>query len=219
MAYDSSEQQWLPTHFNLHSCESSVAALGPPLGPCPSVEALASPYQDVAYTSFWSNTNHPTLHTDNSILAYPYSISVPDLNQYYWPCWSSWYPWDVGYWLYDTQEPSTSYSLPQQEAWETTSFESCQDSLQKQPSLPYVPEGTGFRAGIVDLSFLSPDERYIVESRLENIKWKSIQAGYARHWKPMTISGLAMKLRRLRKREKILEYIVPVKSQGGLRAS
>jgi hypothetical protein len=102
---------------------------------------------------------------------------------------------------------------------ETTPFASLQDTLHQQSTLPYIPDGTGLDAGVIDLSFLAPDERYIVESRLENIKWKFIQVGYTMYWKPMTISGLAMKLSRMREKHKVLEHIIPVKSHGGLKAS
>ncbi|SCV61406.1 uncharacterized protein FFFS_15976 [Fusarium fujikuroi] len=215
MAHHSSGQNW---HFTYpyNAGEHSVSSLLPPLYWDPFAITTAPASQDLVCTASWASQDNSVTPLDDSIVAYPHYSSLSDPTLYYWPFWS---PWDANYWLTDPQEYFNCYSLPPQNVLETTPFSCVQDALHQQSTLPYVPNVKGFDAGVVDLSFLAPDERYIVESRLENIKWKFIKVGYAMYWKPMTISGLAMKLNRMREKHKILEQIIPVKPHGGVKAS
>ncbi|EGU84885.1 hypothetical protein FOXB_04601 [Fusarium oxysporum f. sp. conglutinans Fo5176] len=215
MAHHSSGQNW---HFMYphNASEHSVSSLLPPLYWDSFASATAPSSQDLVRTAPWPIQDNSTIPLDDSIVAYPYHSSLSDPTLYYWPFWS---PWESNYWFADSQEYSNCYSLPPQAVLETTPFAFVHDALHQQSTLPYIPNGKGFDAGVVDLGFLAPDERYIVESRLENIKWKFIQVGYAMYWKPMTISGLAMKLSRMREKHKVLEHIIPVRPHGGLKAS
>lgn len=219
MAYDSSAQYSQSMYPHSNTLQTPASSLLPPSYLDSVANDPASVSQDFTCTAFWPRSDLSTPSVDHPFPAYPNHSSVPDPHLYYWPFWNPWNPWDANYWFPDPQEYPSSYFLPHQTVWETTPFASTQDTLQQQSSLPYLLEGTGFGTGTIDLSFLPPDERYIVDLRRKNMKWKSIQVGYAKYWKPMTISGLAMKLGRIRKRNKCLEHIIPVKPHKRLRAS
>ncbi|KLP06693.1 Uncharacterized protein LW94_14819 [Fusarium fujikuroi] len=214
MAHHSSEQNW-DSLYPYNATEHSVSSLLPPFYWDSLANAAAPSPQDLVRTAPWPRQDYSVVPVDDSIVAYPYYSSLSDPTPFYWPFWS---PWEANYWFADPQEYYNYYSLPPQDVLETTPFSCVQDALHQQSTLPYIPNVQGFDAGVVDLSFLAPDERYIVESRLENIKWKFIKVGYAMYWKPMTMSGLAMKLKRMREKHKVLKHIIPVKPHGGVKA-
>ncbi|KAF5725251.1 reverse transcriptase rnase h [Fusarium mundagurra] len=222
MAYTSSEHYSESPYPHYHAFQTSASSLLPPFYLDSVASAPVSASQDCTDIGFLPTLDVSTPSADPSFSTYPNHGSVPDPHLYYWPFWdpwSPWSPWEANYGFPYYQEYAGSYILPHQTAWETAPFASTQDALQHQSSLPYLPESASFGAEIIDLSFLPPDERYIVQLRLKNEKWKLIQAGYAKYWKPMTISGLAMKLGRIRKRNKLLEYIIPAKPHKRTRTS
>ena len=82
-----------------------------------------------------------------------------------------------------------------------------------------IPGAGSIQDSAIDLSFLSEQERFIVDRRLINIKWKAIQSEFKPRWGCISVSGLVMRLGRLRKKYKTIAYILPAKPRRGPRKS
>jgi hypothetical protein len=221
MALDSSKQQW--EFLNPHLCPSEPPVpsgfLPPPHWGGPAANSPAILSQDMTQTALWLSPDNSTLPTDNSALGYPCHSSVPDpaLN-YCLHCGSS-SPWHASCWLSDPLVYPTNYSPFDQSILEATPFASAQNAHFQLPPLSNPPPSTCFYGEDIDLSFLLPDELYIVKKKIEGRKWAEIRRGYKERFKDVTIPALCNKLRDLRDKHQIIEHILPSKQHKLSKAS
>ncbi|KAI8404488.1 hypothetical protein FOFC_15983 [Fusarium oxysporum] len=221
MARDSSKQQW--KFLNPHLCPSEPSVpsgfLPPPHWGVPTANSPAIPSQDMTQTALWLSPDNSTLPTDNFALGYPCHSSVPDPALNYCLLCGSSSSWHASCWFSDPLVYPTAYSPFDQSILETTPFASAQNAFCQLSPLSNPPSSTCFDGENVDLSFLLPDEQYIVEARLKGRKWAEIQVEYKDRWKDVTIPALLNKLKDLRDKHPTLEHILPSRQHQWSRAS